>query len=289
MPSLKEVKNRISSVNSTRKITSAMKMVASAKLHGAQRDIEGMRPYEERLSRIMAALIGAMQGNVSSPYAAQRDVKSVALVIFTSNSSLCGAYNANVIRDFQHALNQYRDSGVDVARVVAFGKKGAEAVRKAGIETPDLSSLMEHPAYAKAADIAQSLMQQFAEGQFDRVELFYHHFVSAGKQVLTREDFLPVDLQTVAPDNNDATITDYILEPTPHELIQDLVPRALHLKLFTALLDSLASEHAARVIAMQTATDNADDLLQELTLQYNKSRQYSITAELLDIAGGQQD
>lgn len=288
MPSLKEVKNRISSVNSTRKITSAMKMVASAKLHGAQRAIESMRPYESRLGGIMATFIGAMEGEISSPYAVKRHVQRVALVLYTSNSSLCGAYNSNVIREFQHIVENYRDAGVEIVRVIAFGKKGADAVRKMGFDVPDLSECMDHPSYEKAATIAQELMQQYAAGEIDRVEMLYHHFVSTGKQVLTQEDFLPVDLSATTSEKDNRR-SDYIIEPSREEIIQDLIPKALHLKLFTALLDSLASEHAARVIAMQMATDNADDLLRQLTLQYNKSRQYAITAELLDIAGGQQD
>lgn len=265
-----------------------MKMVASAKLHGAQRAIESMRPYEARLNSIMATFIGAMEGDISSPYAAKRDVRRVALVVYTSNSSLCGAYNSNVIREFLRTVEDYRSKNVDIVRVVAFGKKGADAVRKAGFDVPDLSSQMDHPSYEKAAAVAEELMQQYAKGEVDRVEMFYHHFVSAGKQVLTQEDFLPVDLQAAAKGESEQR-NDYIVEPSREEIIQDLVPKALHLKLFTALLDSLASEHAARVIAMQMATDNADDLLRQLTLQYNKSRQYAITAELLDIAGGQQD
>lgn len=263
-------------------------MVASAKLHGAQRAIESMRPYETRLGGIMATFIGAMEGEISSPFAVKRDVRRVALVVYTSNSSLCGAYNSNVIREFQHIVDHYREAGVEIVRVVAFGKKGADAVRKMGFDVPDLSHCMDHPSYEKAAAIAQELMQQYAAGELDRVEMLYHHFVSTGKQVLTQEDFLPVDLSATTSED-DSRRSDYIIEPSREEIIEDLIPKALHLKLFTALLDSLASEHAARVIAMQMATDNADDLLRQLTLQYNKSRQYAITAELLDIAGGQQD
>ncbi|MBR1593339.1 MAG: F0F1 ATP synthase subunit gamma [Alloprevotella sp.] len=292
MPSLKEVKNRIGSVNSTRKITSAMKMVASAKLHSAQKSIQSMRPYESRLGRIMGTFVSTMDGEVSSPYAVERPVERVALVVYTSNSSLCGAFNANAVRELRRVVGEYRERGAEVVAIYPLGKKGHEAVRKLGVEARDYAALLDHPAYAPAAEIAQELMDKFAAGELDRVELIYHHFKSAGSQVLTREQFLPVKI-----DAADATLFSsseggrlgggsYIIEPSREELIQKLIPKALHLKLYTALLDSLASEHAARVIAMQVATDNADELLHDLTLQYNKTRQQAITAELLDIVGG---
>lgn len=290
MPSLKEVKNRINSVNSTRKITSAMKMVASAKLHSAQKAIESMRPYESRLNRIMGTFISTIDGDISSPYAVERPLQRVALVVYTSNSSLCGAFNSNVVKEMRNTIAQYREQGVEVVGVYPLGKKGAEAVRKANFEAADYSSLLDHPAYAPAAQIAQELMDKFATGEIDRVELIYHHFKSAGSQILTKEQFLPVRLDVVEEDMTGTSeggfLNDYIVEPSREELILKLIPKGLHLKLFTALLDSIASEHAARVIAMQVATDNADELLHDLTLQYNKTRQQAITAELLDIVGG---
>ena len=290
MPSLKEVKNRINSVNSTRKITSAMKMVASAKLHSAQKSIESMRPYETRLNRIMNTFISTIEGDVSSPYAVARPVERVAIVAFTSNSSLCGAFNSNVIKELRNKITQYQERGIQVVAVYPLGKKGLEAVRKAGIEADDYSAMLDHPAYAAAADVAQELMDNFAAGEIDQVDFIYHHFKSAGTQVLTQEQFLPIDLKGieagVAGETEGGWLNDYIVEPSKEELIVKLIPKALHLKLFTALLDSLASEHAARVIAMQVATDNADELLHDLTLQYNKTRQQAITAELLDIVGG---
>ncbi|MBR1712142.1 MAG: F0F1 ATP synthase subunit gamma [Alloprevotella sp.] len=292
MPSLKEVKNRINSVNSTRKITSAMKMVASAKLHSAQKAIESMRPYETRLARIMGTFVSTIDGDITSPYAVERPVQRVALVVYTSNSSLCGAFNGNVIRELRHAVARYQEQGCEVVGIYPLGKKGLEAVRKLGAEAQDYSSLLDHPAYAPAAEIAQELMDKFAAGEIDRVDLIYHHFKSAGSQVLTKEQFLPVRLEEESADGVTAEskeggfLADYIVEPSKEELLLKLIPKALHLKLYTALLDSLASEHAARVIAMQVATDNADELLHDLTLQYNKTRQQAITAELLDIVGG---
>ena len=290
MPSLKEVKTRIASVNNTRKITSAMKMVASSKLHRAQQAIENMRPYESRLEKIMASFINSMEGELSSPYAMKREVTRVALVVFTSNSSLCGGFNSNTIKVLRKKVEEYRSNGVEVVQILPFGKKGAEAVRKLGYtEAPDYSAQLDHPAYEPAAQVAAELMEMFAKGEIDRVELVYHRFKNTASQILTEETFLPVSLETSeteTPEKASGYALDYIIEPSKEALMQQLIPKVLHLKLYTVLLDSLASEHAARVVAMQVATDNADELLNELTLTYNKTRQQAITTELLDIIGG---
>ena len=290
MPSLKEVKTRIASVNNTLKITSAMKMVASSKLHRAQQAIENMRPYESRLEKIMASFINSMEGELSSPYAMKREVTRVALVVFTSNSSLCGGFNSNTIKALRKKVEEYRSNGVEVVQILPFGKKGAEAVRKLGYtEAPDYSAQLDHPAYEPAAQVAAELMEMFAKGEIDRVELVYHRFKNTASQILTEETFLPVSLEiseTETPEKASGYALDYIIEPSKEALMQQLIPKALHLKFYTVLLDSLASEHAARVVAMQVATDNADELLNELTLTYNKTRQQAITTELLDIIGG---
>lgn len=292
MASLKEVKTRIASVNSTRKITSAMKMVASSKLHKAQQSIESMRPYETLLNKIMGTFVKSMEGELPSPYAAVRPVQRVALVVYTSNSSLCGGFNANIIKAFNKKVEAYRKEGVEVTQVVAFGKKALEAVRKAGwTDAQDCGALLDHPAYAPAANVAAELMQKFVDGEVDRVELIYHHFRSAASQVITQENLLPISIEAAATDEvaeekHGGRKLDFIVEPSKEQIVLQLIPKALYLKLYTALLDSLASEHAARVIAMQIATDNADELLRELTLTYNKTRQQAITTELLDIVGG---
>jgi len=288
MPSLKEVKNRINSVNSTKKITSAMKMVASAKLHSARKAIESMRPYESRLNRIMAGFVSAIEGDIASPYATERPVQRIAFVVYSSNSGLCGGFNSNIVRELKSALDDCRAKGIEVEGIYPVGKKACDAVKKMGYDkAPDLSDLADHPAYTPAAELAQSLMDKFAAGTIDKAVLIYHHFKSAGTQVLTRETFLPVSLNFEQKSEDKSGFNaDYIVEPDKATLLVRLVPKALHLKVFTALLDSVASEHAARVVAMQVATDNADDLLQELTLQYNKTRQQAITSELLDIVGG---
>jgi len=303
MPSLKEIKGRIGSVKSTLKITSAMKLVASAKLRKAQLAIEGMRPYERQLQgmleRLMAGGAKALSGTysrVESPEGEEIALPSgkprIALVAFASNSSLCGAFNANAIRLTQDALKEYADAEVTVYSV---GRKMADAMKKAGHVSPaDLSDLAEKPTYAGATGLSEQLMDDFREGRLDRVELIYNHFVSSGRQVPVRETFLPMGEAvpggaSSAADGAAEADIDYILEPSAQALMEELLPMSMKLRFYTALLDSNASEHAARTVAMQTATDNGEDLLQELTLQYNKSRQQKITSEILDLAGGSQD
>ena len=296
MPSLKEIKGRIGSVKSTLKITSAMKLVASAKLRKAQQTIEGMRPYERKLQEMMERLVAQAGGKGTSQWSA-RPVQGeegpvrqkVALVAFASNSSLCGAFNANAVRLALETLRSYGDADVTVYSV---GRKMAESMRKIGKPSPeDYQTLADKPSYAPAAELAGSLMDAFREGRLDRVDLVYNHFVSSGKQVAVCETLLPMG--NVIPSGAESVTkeseTDYILEPSAAELLEELLPKSLRLKFYTALLDSNASEHAARTVAMQTATDNGEDLLQELTLQYNKGRQQKITSEILDLAGGIQE
>ena len=299
MPSLKEIKGRIGSVQSTLKITSAMKLVASAKLRKAQQTIEGMRPYERKLQGMLDHLV-ASGAKVSGEYTrtpAEGSTKQhIALVAFASNSSLCGAFNANAVRLTQETIRSYGEADVTVYSI---GRKMADSMRKAGHPSPaDYQKLADKPAYAPAAELAEQLMADFLAGRLDRIDLVYNHFVSSGKQVPVRETLLPMGEIPGQARNEDESAPslipgltrdlDYILEPSASALLADLLPKSLRLKFYTALLDSNASEHAARTVAMQTATDNGEDLLQELTLQYNKSRQQKITSEILDLAGGSQ-
>jgi F-type H+-transporting ATPase subunit gamma len=311
MPSLKEIKGRIGSVQSTLKITSAMKLVASAKLRKAQQTIEGMRPYERKLQGMLDHLVASgakVSGEFTRtvPVGAEKEGGGVrpriALVAFASNSSLCGAFNANAVRLALDTIRSYGDADVTVHSV---GRKMADAMRKAGHPSPEnYQTLADKPSYAPAAELAEKLMEDFREGRLDRIDLVYNHFVSSGKQVPVRETLLPMGISPLASlgrNDKEAVISsgaeggveksemDYILEPSASDLLDDLLPKSLRLKFYTALLDSNASEHAARTVAMQTATDNGEDLLQELTLQYNKSRQQKITSEILDLAGGSQE
>jgi F-type H+-transporting ATPase subunit gamma len=311
MPTLKEIKGRIGSVKSTLKITSAMKLVSSAKLRKAQNAIEAMRAYQDALQQILeatsgtpsgimdvipdaAAVLGSLSGNsADNPDANPRPRVVVAIA---SNSSLCGGFNANVIAK----VRKVRKPG-DV--VYSIGRKMADAMRKDGFPSPeDGNALIEHPAYGPAAAMVEKLMEEQQEGRIGEVLLVYNHFVSTARQVPTVEtlmretpgqaggDVMPGSdraSMVANPANATPAHEDFIIEPSRKVLREALEPKVLKLKLYAALLDSSAAEHAARTVAMQTATDNADNLLQELTLQYNKGRQQKITSEILDLAGGQ--
>ena len=321
MPSLKEIKGRIASVNSTRKITSAMKMVASSKLHHAQVAIQNMLPYEELLEHILKSFLAA-EAEAQTIFDQVRPVKRAALVVFTSNSSLCGGFNANTIKLMLHAVDEYDQTiGRDNVEIYPIGRKVYEKAQKLGLKVQgEFSALADKPNVQQCIEIAMELGKKFAEGQIDKVELIYHHFKSAGSQVLTRKTFLPIDLEEELDRDHERDLTtvvatkesqeylrknrkkkpkvnaageevpplndNFIVEPDMNTVLSQLLPKLAHLSLYTALLDSNASEHAARMVAMQTATDNADELLRELNLQYNKSRQQAITNELLDIVGG---
>lgn len=280
MSSLKEIKARIASVNTTLKTTSAMKMVASAKLRKAQNAIGNMLPYETRLRHILVDLIESDE-TFSSPYAAIRPLSRVAVVCFSSNSSLCGAFNSNVIKKSLSVISEYEGEGCAVT-VFAIGRKAAEAMRKAGYPSEDLSSLADKPAYSAAGAFAQRLMDDFAQGRFDRIEFVHNHFKSTASQPTVRESYLPLSTEDHYVSGGQM---DYIIEPGRNELLANLLPKSLRLKVYTVLLDAAAAEHAARTVAMQTATDNGKELLAQLSLEYNKGRQQKITSEILDIVG----
>lgn len=272
-----------------------MKMVASAKLHKAQGAIENMLPYERKLNKILTNFLSA-DLPVESPYIKAREVKRVAIVAFSSNTSLCGAFNANVIKMLLQTVGEFRTLGQDNILIFPVGKKVDEAVKRLGFEPQETSpTLSDKPSYQEASELAHRLMEMYVSGEIDRVELIYHHFKSMGVQILLRETYLPIDLTRVVDEEEKQKeeevqggemANDYIIEPSAEELIANLIPTVLSQKLFTAAVDSNASEHAARTLAMQVATDNANELIQDLTKQYNKSRQQAITNELLDIVGG---
>lgn len=295
MASLKEVKTRINSVKSTRKITSAMKMVASAKLHKAQGAIENMLPYQKKLNKILTNFLSA-DLPIESPYVQEREVKRVAIVVFSSNTSLCGAFNANVIKMMMQTIGEFRTLGQDNILIFPVGKKVDEAAKRMGFKPQEVSpTLSDKPTYQEAAELAHRLMDMYVAGEVDRVEIIYHHFKSMGVQILLRETYLPINLTNVVSEEDrkkaeeaqeHEIANDYIIEPNAEELIASLIPTVLSQKIFTAAVDSNASEHAARTLAMQVATDNANELIQDLTKQYNKTRQQAITNELLDIVGG---
>lgn len=318
MPSLKEIKTRIASVNNTRKITSAMKMVASSKLHHAQVMIENMLPYENMLEHILKSFLVSMPEAETSFNVKREQIKRVALIVYASNSSLCGGFNANTLKMMQQAIDEYKNLGLENIVIYPIGRKVYEKVTKLGLKPAgDFVDLADKPNAQQCQKIAHEIAVKFVNGEFDKVEMIYHHFKSAGSQILTRKTFLPIDLSTEVGADNDRDLSsnmatakaqeylrkkkhaeerkqmdavplndDFIVEPDLKTVLSTLIPKQLHLMFYTALLDSNASEHAARMVAMQTATDNADELLRDLNLQYNKSRQQAITNELLDIVGG---
>lgn len=288
MASLKEVKGRINSINGTLKITSAMKMVSSSKLHKAQGAIENMLPYERRLHRILTNFLEAGIA-AESPFTEVREVKKIALVVFASNSSLCGGYNMNIIRHLGELIEEYAaKTGRENILIYPIGRKVADAVKKMPGVIPmgDYQHMSGKPNYAEAAQLATDLMNRFLGGEIQQVELLYNHFKSTSTQVLTRETYLPISFGETDDNLQEYAENDYIIEPSAGKLMEALLPKVLRMKIYTALLDSNAAEHAARMMAMQVATDNANELIQELTLIYNKSRQQAITNELLDIIGG---
>lgn len=284
MASLKEIKSRISSVNSTMKITSAMKMVASAKLRKAQKNSEAFIPYQQKLEEMLQSFL-LSEDNFTTSFAEQRDLKKVAVIILSSNSSLCGAFNSNVIKELDKTLIEYKKLGDDNILLFPIGKKVYDFCRKSGYNVQDLNYLIDSPKYIPTIEFADMLMNLFVEKKVDKVELIYQHCKSTSTQQLLHQCFLPMSLDT---EKETKVHTDYLVEPNKTLIIEELLPKVLRLKIYAALLDSYAAEQAARTVAMQVATDNANELLQELTIQYNKSRQQAITNELLDIIGGSQ-
>jgi F-type H+-transporting ATPase subunit gamma len=286
MASLKEIKGRIASVKSTQKITAAMKMVASAKLRKAQYRIEEFLPYETRLTAILNSFLSSASEGFTSPLSESREIKRIAIVVLSSNSSLCGAFNSNIIKLLTNALNKYRALNCEI-EVYPIGKKVEEAVKKSAFPVEIKGTympLMDKPNFEGAKEIADALMNDFLAKKIDRVELIYNHFKSTGVQIPLEEQFLPIILSNQVTGKN--IPTDYIIEPDKDTLLNTLIPRSLRSKIYAILLDSAAAEQAARTVAMQIATDNADEILEGLTIQFNKQRQQSITSELLDIIGG---
>jgi F-type H+-transporting ATPase subunit gamma len=279
MPNLKEIRSRIASVASTMQITSAMKMVSAAKLKRAQDKIVQMRPYAEKLTQLLGDLTKNLDPAEGGDFSKQRPVKNNLIVTITSNRGLCGGFNANVIKK---AIQIYdKDVNTDI---LSIGKKSSEFFQKNNynlISSHD--DIYNNLSFDSVASLASEIMDKFIRGDYDRISLIYNQFKNAATQNLLVEDFLPIKL---TEDNVDSAASDYIFEPKEQEIVQHLIPKALKTQLFKALLDSLASEHGARMTAMHKATDNASDLKDDLTLSYNKARQAAITGEILEIVGG---
>ncbi len=281
MANLKEIRNRIASIGSTMKITSAMKMVAAAKLKKAQDAIVQMRPYANKLTELLQNLSATLDSDNGGVYTEQREVKKVLLIAITSNRGLCGGFNSSVIKAVRNiAKSKY--AGKEIS-VLTIGKKGNDLLSKEFNIYANHSEIFDDLSFINASKIAAGLMDEFTNKTFDQIEIVYNRFKNAATQIVTEEQFLPI-LPTKS--DNTGSITDYIFEPTKEEIVEVLIPRSLKTQLFKAIRDSYASEHGARMTAMHKATDNATDLRDELLLTYNKARQAAITNEILEIVGG---
>lgn len=281
---LKEVRNRIASVGSTRQITQAMKLVSAAKLRRAQDAVTQMRPYAEKLQEILVNVSGSLDAS-ENPYAVQREAKKVLLVAITSNRGLCGPFNNNIIKLANQRVAEFEGATV---HILCLGKKAGDVFRR----TPNFTTLtlgdaphaiFDNLDFAHTSEVAQVIMDAFRSGQYDRVELLYNRFVNAASQDVRCEQMLPIEQSA---GSNEAKEVDYIFEPSREEIAANIVPNTLKVQLYKALLDSHASEHGARMTAMHKATENAGEMLRELKLSYNKARQAAITAEILEIVGG---
>ena len=290
MASLKEIKDRINSINGTLKITSAMKMVATSKLRKAQNAIGNLVPYQRQIHHMLADLLSGKSDIEGDVYVTVRPLKKVAIVACASNTSLCGAFNSNAVRHLSEAVERYRKQGLSDSDIKVFpiGRKMADGAKKLGFDSDeDYSMLVDKPTYDDAAAFARKLMDMFSGKEVDKIELIYTHCKSTSTQVPVDETYLPVSLDSSLYEHEEHHgISNFIIEPDAAEVLESLLPKVLFLKIYAVLLDSIAAEHAARLMAMQTATDNGNQLLDEIRVQYNKQRQQEITNELQDIIGG---
>ncbi len=286
MANLKEIRNRISSVNSTMQITSAMKMVSAAKLKRAQDAITQMRPYAQKLGEILGNLSASLESS-DNIYGEIREPNNVLLVAVTSNRGLCGGFNNNVIKQINRLVSE-ESSNVGILPI---GKKANDAFKNSdnlnnfGIFSEGLEGLWDDLSFENVGQVASKLMEAYVEGTVDKIVVVYNRFKNVGVQIITSEQFLPINPTEVEADSESSNI-DYIFEPSKEEIILDLIPKSLKVQLYKAMLDSNAAEHGARMTAMHKATDNASELKKDLSLSYNKARQAAITNEILEIVGG---
>ena len=280
MANLKEIRNRISSIASTMQITSAMKMVSAAKLKKAQDAITAMRPYADKLTELLQNLSANLDDAAGGVYANERDVNKVLIVAITSNRGLCGGFNSSIIKEITKLVdNKYNNKEVSLYTI---GKKGNDILEKSNTVFANNNEIFDDLTFANVAVIAEELMQIYAEGNFDRIEIVYNKFKNAATQIVMNEQFLPL----AKAENVSNTSADYLYEPSKKEIIEGLIPKSLKTQLYKAIRDSFASEHGARMTAMHKATDNAGELRDDLLLKYNKARQAAITNEILEIVGG---
>ncbi len=283
---LKEVRLRIASVKNTQQITKAMKMVAAAKLRRAQDAIVRMRPYSTKLEGILQNIVSSQDDGVEIAYAMEREVKSALIVLFTSDRGLCGGFNSNLIKTAKAAIKeQYASLNTKDIHVITVGRKGEQSFGKLdySLDTTH-TGLMSDISFANSAVVAETVMADYLAGKYDVVELVYSQFKNAASQIFTTERFLPI--AKVEAKEGSSPEVDFIFEPGRKEIIESLLPKILKTQLFKALLDTNASEHGARMTAMDSATENANEMLKELRISYNRARQAAITTELTEIVAG---
>ncbi|MGQ9620509.1 MAG: ATP synthase F1 subunit gamma [Bacteroidales bacterium] len=288
MPNLKSIRLRINSVKSTRQITSAMKMVAAAKLRKAQDKIVRLRPYAGKLNEILVGLTESLaESEEDNIYGRQSEPEKILIVVVTSNRGLCGSFNSNAIREIRRLIaedyyEQYRNGNL---WFVAVGKKGYDFLRRQKLNVfEEANDLVNNVSFDKSVPLASRIMDHFVTGRFDRVRIIYNQFKNAAVQILTNESFLPVEIRPA--EKKIYSVVDYIYEPTKEEIIKELIPKTLKIQFYKAILDSFVAEHGARMTAMHKATDNATELIKDLTLQYNKARQAAITNQILEVVTG---
>ncbi len=286
MAGLKEIRTRIASVKTTRQVTSAMKMVSAAKLKKAQDAILQIRPYAEKLHQILTSLSASLENVEDSVYTQNREPEKILVLLITSNRGLCGGFNSNISKKaFELVKTKYsKQLKLGTVDFIGIGKQGGRQLKYKGLKvTSEKNEIFDSLTFDNVSKIAQEAMDSFANGKYDRIELVYNQFKNAAVQIQTTEQFLPVEIEDTEDDN---TNFNFIYEPSKEYIIEELIPRSLKIQFYKALLDSHAAEHGARMTAMHQATDNASDLIKDLTLNYNKARQTTITNEILEIVSG---
>jgi F-type H+-transporting ATPase subunit gamma len=288
MANLKAIRIRITSVKSTRQITSAMKMVSAAKLRKAQDKIVKLRPYANKLHEILVDLSHSLaDSEVENIYGRNSSPDKVLIVVITSNRGLCGAFNTNVLKEARRVISEkyYEQYNKGNLKLMTIGKKGSDFFRKLKVNTlPDQNNLLHDLTFDNVSVVAEQVMKSFTSGEYDRVEIIYNQFKNAAVQNLTNEIFLPVE--SVSEGTIKTIPADYIYEPSKEEIVKELIPKSLKIQFYKAVLDSFVAEHGARMTAMHKATDNATTMIKDLTLQYNKARQATITNQILEVVSG---
>ena len=286
MGNLKEIRTRISSIESTQKITSSMKLVSAAKLRRAQTAIQHLRPYSQKLSEILNNLADSNTELDKMPLFEAREPENVIVVVITSNKGLCGAFNSSIIKTTQHLIQEKyaAQNSAGHVQLICIGKKGNDQLSKHFPVMLYNEKLLDNPDFTELSAISDDLVMRFIHHEVDKVDIVYNRFLNAATQQVTVEEYLPVP--PIKSDEEQKVNNDYIIEPSAEQLLQELIPKILRTQMYKTLSDSIASEHGARMTSMTKATDNATEILRELRLKYNNARQTSITNELIEIVSG---